>query len=564
MPEQVKKTLVLSIYFALTVSTLLVFWQVCNFDFVSYDDNYYVYDNPNIQAGITLKSVKWAFTTGRCSNWHPLTWLSLMLDWQLYGNNAGGYHFTNLLFHIVNALLVFIVLKEMTNAVWQSAFVAILFALHPLHVESVAWVSERKDVLSIFFWILTMWAYTRYCNCAAVSAGTKYYYLSAVVFLALGLMSKPMLVTMPFVLLLLDYWPLGRLTTKRSLLYRLIEKIPLFVLIILSSIITFIVQHKGKAVANIAELPLRLRISNVFISYMQYIIKMIWPVKLAVFYPYSAQNTPIFLVVICTVALFAVTIIILLYSKNHRYLITGWFWYIVTFLPVIGIIQVGAQAMADRYTYITLTGLFIIIAWGLPELMGKWPYQKIALGVSMVLVPTALGICASRQVSYWNNSVALFSHTIEVTQNNYRVHYNLGGTYFSLGRWQDAIDAYKQAIRIKPNYADAHYNLGASYDKLGRWQDAIEAYKQAIRINPVDAGAYSNLGVAYLSLGRWQEAIEACKEAIKIKPYFAGAHNNLGVAYLKMGDKNSALAEYNILKSLNSELANNLFEKINE
>ena len=646
MPEQVKKSLIISIYFALVVSALLVFWQVRNFDFVNYDDNDYVYANPHVLNGLTAGTVWWAFTTGYAANWHPLTWLSLTLDRQLFGPNPAGFHLTNLFFHIANTLLLFLVLKQMTKAIWQSAFVAAAFALHPMHVESVAWIAERKDVLSTFFWILAMLAYMRYVK----QPGAARYLLVLLIF-ALGLMAKPMLVTLPVVLLLLDYWPLNRLmpqtvavagrqkhksapaADKNPTFYRIIiEKVPFFVLSVISSIITFLVQRSGGAVRDIDALSLNNRIANTFLSYVRYIGKMFWPQNLAIFYPFDVIRIPFWQIAACAFLVLGISIFVVRIGHNQRYLSLGWFWYLGTLVPVIGIVQVGSHAMADRYTYIALIGLFIIIAWGLPELLAKWIYRKTALGVSMVIILTTLGICAHRQTSYWKNSVTIFSHTIEVTQNNWLAHNNLGNAYTRLGRdneaidaykqalninpnlteartnlgivysklgrdneaieafkqalkikpdyadahyslgiayavlsrWSEAIDAFKQAIKINPEYADAHYNLGLAYSNLGRSTEAIDAYQQTIKINPNYAKAYNNLGAVYVNLHRYTEAIDTFKQAIRIKPDYEGAYLNLGVAYLAIGDKNSAMAEYNILKSLNSAMANNLLKEINK
>ena len=384
MNKTPKKYQSICIYLVLALTTTAVFYQVCTYDFVNYDDFMYVYKNPNIQAGITLKAIKWALTVGYASNWHPLTWLSHMLDWQLFGPKAGGHHLTNLIFHIANTLLLFIVLKQMTHRLWPSAFVAALFALHPLHVESVAWVAERKDVLSTFFWMLTMWAYVRFVGRPKIAS-----YLLVVVFLALGLMSKPMLVTLPFVLLLLDYWPLSRLSqkhgkagTKCSLSYLLIEKIPLFAIVLASCIVTFIVQEKGGAMPTTKNYDFFIRLANASISYLQYIIKMIWPARLAMFYPHPGQNVSILYAVISAALLLAVTILILRFAANRRYLVTGWFWYLGTLVPVIGLVQVGDQAFADRYSYVTLTGLFIIIAWGLPNCSENGRIERSRSGCS--------------------------------------------------------------------------------------------------------------------------------------------------------------------------------------
>jgi Flp pilus assembly protein TadD len=566
MPQQVKKTLIISIHFALAAGALLVFWQVRNFNFVGYDDDRYIFENQHVISGLTFDSIKWAFTAaGHIYFWHPLTWLSHILDWQLYGNNAGGHHITNLIFHIANILLLFIVLRQLTGKLWQSAFVAALFALHPLHVESVVWIYERKDVLSTFFWFLTIWAYLRYVKLPGV-----WRYLLVVAFLALGLLSKPMLVTLPFLLLLLDYWPLDRLSLKidkagkkHSLPYLLLEKVPLFVMVLVSCIIVFNNQKSIGAMGLMENHSLFVRLANTFISYMQYIIKMIWPSRLAVFYPYPL-NVSVLYAVISAAVLLTVTILVLRFAKLHRYLVTGWFWYLGTLIPVIGIVQVGLQAYADHYTYIPYIGLFIMLAWGLPQLLSNWPQRKIALGAAMVIVLTTLGICAHKQTSYWKNSITLFSHALEVTQNNYIAYNNIGLAYGNLGRVSQAIEDFSQAIKIKPDYSEAHYNLGLAYFSLGRGTEAIEAYKQAIRLKPDYTLAYSNLGVAYSGQGRWPEAIETFKQAINIKPDSAEAHANLGYAYLAISDKNSATAEYNILKSLNSEMANKLLNQINK
>jgi hypothetical protein len=529
MPEQVKKSLVISIYFALAVSALLVFWQVRNFDFVNYDDDFYVYANQHITSGLTFDNIKWALTSGQAVNWHPLTWLSLMFDCQLFGANAAGrMHLVNLFLHLVNILLLFTVLKKMTGALWPSAFVAAAFALHPMHVESVAWITERKDVLSTLFWLLTMLAYVRYVK----QPGAARYLLVLLIF-ALGLMAKPMLVTLPFILLLLDYWPLERKISWRLLVSagRLTaEKIPFIILSTVSSIITFFVQRSGGAVSDMDIFSLNNRIANAFLSYARYIGKMFWPQNLAVFYPFDAARIPFWQIAICALLLLGISVFVVYLGRNQKYLLAGWFWFVVTLIPVIGIIQVGQQGYADRYTYIPYIGLFIMIAWGLPQLLSKWLHQKIVLGVLMVVVLTSLGICAYRQTSYWKNSDILFSHALAVTQNNYIAYNNLGVAYSGRSRWTEAIDVYNQAIRIKPDFEGAYLNLGVAYSGLGRWQVAIEAYKQAIRISPD----------------------------------FEDAHYKLGVAYFVVGDKNSAMAELDILKSLNSKFANDLLSQINK
>jgi len=565
MPESVKKSFVIFTYFVLILGTLLVFWQVRNFAFVNYDDNDYVYENPHVLNGLTWDGVIWAFTTNRSANWHPLTWLSLMLDCQLFSANPGWMHLVNLLLHLANTLLLFAVLRKMTGALWQSAFVAAAFAIHPMHVQSVAWIAERKDVLSTLFLLLTLAAYVSYVR----RRGLVRYALTLLLF-ALGLLTKPMLVTLPVLLLLLDYWPLGRFDShqtikatsgqkrqsspahdKRRILYRaIIEKVPFFALSAISSVITFLAQRSGGAVISINALPLGYRIANAFLSYVRYIGKMFWPRNLAIFYPFDVDRFAFWQAVMCVLLLLVISIFVIRFRRKQRCLPVGWFWFVVTLIPVVGLVQSGAQAYADRYSYIPYIGLFIVIAWGLPELLSKWPQRKITLGLSMVIVLIPLGICAHRQVSYWNNNFTLFSHAIEVTQNNYLAHNNLGVAYGKLSRWQDEVEAYKQTIRIKPDYAKAHNNLGAVYYSVGRYQDAVEAYKQAIRVKPDYAEAHHNLGVTYYKLGRYQDAIESLKQVIRIKPDYAEAYSNLGLVMQAQGNYDEAIKNFSRVAQL--------------
>jgi tetratricopeptide (TPR) repeat protein len=551
MSESMKRNSIIFVYFALILSTLLVFRQVCNFDFVSYDDKDYVYENPHVLSGLAPAGILWAFTSGHASNWHPLTWLSLMLDCQLFGPNPGRIHLVNLLLHLANTLLLFAVFKKMTGSLWPSAFVAAAFAIHPMHVESVAWIAERKDVLSTLFLLLTLAAYVNYVRRRSLVC-----YLLTVLLFVLGLLAKPMLVTLPFLLLLLDYWPLDRFTApravkaaaiadKRRILYRIIiEKIPFFVLAAASSVITFIVQKSSGAVSGINTISLQSRIANVFLSYIRYLGKLFWPQNLAVFYPFDADSFTFWQVAMCILPLLVISIFVIRLGRNQKYLLVGWFWFVGTLVPVIGLVQVGSQAYADRYTYIPYIGLFIIIAWGLPEFLSKWPQRKIILGLLIVIVLTTLGLCAHQQVSHWKNGISLFTHALKVTQDNYVAYNNLGAVYSRLGRHQDAIEAYKQAIRIKPTLVEAYYNVGAAYAKLGRWQDAIEPYRQAIRIKPDYVEAHNNLGAAYDKLDRWQEAIEAFSQARKIKPDDVEAHYNLGIAYGKLDRWQEAIEAY--------------------
>jgi len=550
MDRNLNKNWSFLICLTLILAALAVFYQVHRFEFVTFDDPDYVYNNQNIQSEITLQSVKWALTTGSAGNWHPLTWLSHMLDWQLYGNNAGGHHITNLVFHIVNILLLFFVLKKMTDAQWPSAFVAALFALHPLHVESVAWVSERKDVLSTFFWLLTMWAYVRFVGRPKLAN-----YLLIVLFFALGLMSKPMLVTLPFVLLLLDYWPLNRVPfgqaidktnrqknkknidnrfQRRTLLYLIREKIPLFTLSAASSAITFFVQRNSEAVVTLTMFPVKYRFFNAFISYAEYIEKMFWPARLAFFYPHLGQNISPAYAVISAAFLLVVTIVILLFAQNHRYLFTGWFWYIGTLVPVIGMVQVGSQALADRYTYITLTGLFIIIAWGLPELLVILPHRKFVLWISSLIVLSVLAVTAFIQTQYWKDSIVLCQHAIEVTKNNCVANVGIAIKLLKQGRTEESIRYYSEAVRIQPDNVTALNGLGTALCYAKRVDEAVVYYERAIEIQPENAFALNNLGIALCWQGKFDEAIAYFNQALRIDPQSEETKNNLIQAQRKI------------------------------
>jgi len=534
MPTKYRSIL---ICLALTLATLVVFYQMHSFGFITFDDPDYIYNNLNIQTGVTLKAVKWALTAGYAHNWHPLTWISHMLDWQLFGNEAGGHHLTNLVFHIANTLLLFIVLKQMTSAFWQSAFVAALFALHPLHVESVAWVSERKDVLSTFFWILTMWAYLRYVKKPKVSS-----YLLIAVFFALGLMAKPMLVTLPFVLLLLDYWPLERL--ERRTIYRLIlEKIPFFVLSAASSIVTFLIQRSSGAVAKLAAFAPKYRISNALISYLEYIGKMFWPARLAFFYPVSTEHASVPYAVISAGLLLALTVLVLRYAKKRPYLVTGWFWYLGALVPVIGFVQVGTQAMADRYTYITLTGLFIIIAWGLPELSAKWRHRKIILWPASLIVLSALALCACLQTQYWKDNITLYQHAIKVTENNSMAHLNMADAIFEQGRFEEAAWHNREAVRIEPDCRPALNNLGACLYKAGRTDEAVGYFEKVLKIDPAYTDAHLNIAAVLMDKGDYAEAVKRYRTAL-ITNDMPLIHSELGFALLKLGLFEEAVPEY--------------------
>jgi predicted negative regulator of RcsB-dependent stress response len=520
---------------------------VTGHDFVNLDDDVYVYENRHVQNGLTLDSMIWAFTTTHAGFKIPLTWLSLMLDFELYGLRAGGYHLTNLLLHIANVLLLFFILKLMTGALWRSGFVAALFALHPLHVESVAWVTERKDVLSTLFWLLTMWGYLGY----VARRGVKRYLLIIVSF-TLGLMAKPMLVTLPFVLLLLDYWPLRRFQVGQSadapeapvqapikswqpmsaVLSLIWEKIPLFALAAVSSVVTFLAQKSAGAVVHLETWPIKIRIANGLVSYVKYMGKMIWPHPLAVLYPHPGDSLPIWKAAGAGVLLLCISILVVRGARRYPYLVVGWLWYLGTLVPVIGFVQVGVQAMADRFTYIPLIGLYIIIAWGVPEIVPRWPHRKLYLATLSTTLFLILMALTWKQVHNWKNGISLFEHTLEITPNNWLSNNNLGVALYSKGRTDDAIKHYLEALRIKPDYVETHNNLGNALYSKGRTDDAIKHYLEALRLKPDYVEAHNSLGVAFARKGNVDMALKHFQKALQINPNFSYARDNLKKALL--------------------------------
>jgi protein O-mannosyl-transferase len=583
---QQKNLIPILICLALAVLTVAAFWQLKDCGFISFDDNRYVYENAYVQSGLNWNSIGQAFTSELAKlsgHWCPVTWLSWMLDYQIFGLNPSGYHLINLLFHVMNTVLLFLIFRRMTKTLWPSAFVATLFAIHPIHVESIAWITERKDVLSTFFWMLTMGAYSYYVEHPGFRR-----YCFVLLFFALGLMAKSMLVTLPFVLLLLDYWPLQRfqeikpdhkvqpevsklLTSdkqkkkskkkpavketlevkkpanpeyKWSLIYPLLwEKVPLFVLTILSSIAAYLAAQSADAVQSIEVLPSVVRIGNAFVSYIAYIGKMIWPNNLAVFYPHPEGLIPwqvfgsVLLLITITVAVFRMV-------KRFPYLATGWLWYIGTLVPVIGIVQAGVQAMADRYTYVPLIGLFIMAAWGVPDLLKKWNYRKEILLALSALIILCLSIKTWTQVGYWQNSITLFDHTLKVTDNNWLAYNDRGIAYAVLGNYKQAIEDFGRAIEIKPGYEEAYYNRGHVYQDLRNYKQAIEDLNRAIEIKPDHAEAYINRGASYNALGNYKQAIEDYDRTIEIKPGYAEAYYNRGASYYALGNYKQAIDDF--------------------
>ena len=511
----------------LVSAVLAVFGGVCKNEFINLDDPDYVTANEHVQKGLTHESIRWAFTTYDASNWHPLTWLSLMLDYQLLGPSAGGFHLTNLLFHTANTVLLFFVLWKMTGYFWRSWFVALLFGIHPLHVESVAWVAERKDVLSTLFWFLTMYAY-----CWYVQRGGWLRYLLTIFVFGLGLMAKPMLVTLPFVLLLVDYWPFRRFEffsgvggSGRQIGRLVIEKIPLFVLSGVSIYITLVAQRIGGAVISFKKLDIWWRVSNAIVSYAIYILKTFVPVRLAVFYP-NMSPPGLAEMVGAVLLLVWISIAVALGARRRGYLVTGWLWYLGTLVPVLGLVQVGAQAYADRYTYVPLIGLFIIIGWLVPDILSGWRYKRIAIGLGMCAVAAAMGVVTTKQVRHWRDTVRLFEHTASVTKDNCVAHNCLANGYGELGQYDKCIEHGLEAIRFFPRYDAAHYNLGMGYYNKGELENAIEHWQEALRLKPDYKEANFNIGVTYVILGEYKKAIEYFEKELAVNAEHKRAREN--------------------------------------
>jgi len=513
--DKANKTLKVAICIFLMVATFCVYSQIQDHEFINFDDNILVTKSSLVQAGLTNESIIRVFTTTHHSGWLPITSISYMLDYQLYGLNPKGFLLTNLFFHIANSLLLFLILFRMTGAIWQSAFVAVVFALHPLNVESVAWVAERKNVLSTFFLLLTIWAYIRY----AEKPTTKRYSLVFILF-AFGLMSKSMVVTLPFVLLLLDYWPLERFKLGRrerefkiaqknkyfngekNISKLVLEKFPLLILSALCSITTLILFEKaGESVAQDPVSILTI-LTNVVISYFEYLWKMLWPKGLAILYAHPGNTLAVWKGVLCGIALLAITTISIKLIRKAPYFVVGWFWYLGTLIPVIGFIPLGQHLIADRYTYLPLIGIFVIIAWGVPELLKEWHYRKNVLKASAGILILTLMPITWIQVSHWKSSITVFKHAIKVTDKKYPgfsvVQNNLGIALFAKQKNEEAISHYKMAIKIKPDFADAHNNLGFALFSIKKTEEAISHYKMAIKIKPDYAEAQKNLEMALL------------------------------------------------------------------
>ena len=580
----------------LVVITLAAYLPMGRNDFVLSDDLTAVVENPQVTGGLTWPGLQWAFTTRLLGNWQPLTWLSLMLDCQLAGPNPVWIHFHNLLLHVIGALLLYLVLRRMTGAAWASALVAALFAVHPAHVESVAWAAQRKDVLSGVFWMLTMWAYLRYA--ARPSIGR---YVPVFIFLALGLMAKPMLVTLPLVLLLLDFWPLGRMGAKRpsddrvvaaattlhSIGRLVLEKVPLFALAAAASAVALLVQGEAGALVSPEVISPALRLEYAPVAYVAYVVKMFYPAGLAVFYSFP-QSIPVWQWAGALAILAGITAAAVRFGRQQPYLAVGWLWFLGTLVPVIGLVKVGLQSMADRYTYVPYIGLFIMVAWGIRALTAEWRRKAIFLGVPAAAAVLACMALTAMQVGYWTDTITLYRHAAEVTEDNFVMRQYLGGALAAQGDFAEAAANFREAVRIRPDVWVFHSDLAEALYRQGRVADAIPEYREAarlqpgswaarnslgkclviqgacieaameleaaLRINPDNAETHNNLGAAYISLGRPAEAISQFEQALRIQPDYAEAHTNIAAAL--MGQTNTAAAVKHLREALRLEPMN--------
>ncbi|MGD0745743.1 MAG: tetratricopeptide repeat protein, partial [Verrucomicrobiota bacterium] len=566
----------------LAAITFAVFGQTVHHEFVNYDDRLYAYENAQVARGLTLNGIAQAFLHGSYDNWDPLTATSHMLDCQLYGSNPGGHHLTNVLLHTAAAILLFLVLRRMTGFLWRSAFVAAVFAIHPLRVESVAWVSERKDVLSGVFFMLTLWAYVRYAqrHSRAEPSSLRFaapgsresgtgidslaldprlwtldYGLVLLCF-ALGLMSKPMLVTLPCVLLLLDYWPLKRFTQPggRLVPWRLlVEKVPLLALSGAACVATL--SAEKVALRSFEQISFPLRVGNALISYVTYVGQTFWPSGLAVLYPFAARDVVVSSVALSLAVLVGISTGVYVVRRQRPYLLTGWLWYLIMLTPVIGIIQVGSQARADRHTYLPQIGLCLLLTWAAAELCASWRQRRVALGGGAVIILMALIFCARVQTAYWRNSELLWTHALACTSGNWVAHDSLGIALFQKGNVDEAVAHLQKALEIKPDYALAHNNLGNALLEKGKVDEAIVHYQMALEIEPDYADAHYNLGNALVQKGNADEAIVHFQKALQTYPDSAEVHHNLGNALLKNGNWVEAIAQFEKALQINPDYA---------
>ena len=541
-PKINRRWLRLGICISLAVLTWVVFGQLLQYDFINYDDPRYVYENTNITNGLTIGGIAWAFTHIHSMNWHPLTTISHMLDCQLYGLKPGAHHFTNVLLHSIVAILLLLVLQRMTGgpsgsgSIWRSAFVAAVFAIHPLRVESVAWIAERKDVLSGVFFMLTLLTYFRYVRVRSIG-----HYLTVLFMFALGLMCKPMLVTLPFVLLVLDYWPLGRirgqkseLGSQRNLLALVVEKLPLVALSVVSSVVTFAAQRG--AVGWTEQLPVLARINNAVVTYAAYMWQMLWPVKLAVFYPHPESRLPLWEIILCLLLLIGITAAAVVLRKLRPYFITGWLWYLGMLVPVIGLVQVGWQGRADRYTYLPQIGLYIAITWGIADVTAAWRWQREILTAGTAIVVGLLSWRASVQASYWRDSETLFTHALAVTSNNDVAENNLGIVFLQKGNLDEAISLLQAAVDLRPENSPAHENLAKALLQKGQVTDALVHYRRLLELQPDNIEVHNIVGTVLIQQGQAREAVEEWQKVLAIQPDNGNAMSNLAWVFATSPD----------------------------
>ncbi len=532
----------------LVLSIIAAYHGVLDHEFIGIDDGAYVFKNEDVSGGLTAKSFAWAFKSLYAGNWHPLTWLSHMLDCQLFGLDPGLHHLGNLLLHIANTILLYLVLKRLTTHVWRSALVAALFALHPLRVESVAWVAERKDLLSGLFFMLTIAAYVSY-----VKLRSQWRYALILISLTAGLLAKPMLVTVPFVMILLDFWPLSRLRLDkwpgirglfRGIWPLVAEKLPLFSLTAASCVVTYVAQARGGAITSFTQLPLLQRIASSMTSYLTYIQLMFWPLNLGILYPYNETVSP-WRAILSLVILSGVTGLFMWQASSRGYLLAGWLWYLGMLFPVIGIVQIGAQAYADRYTYLPMVGLFLILAWGLGDFVKERPSSVPIVCAFASFAIALLGFRTFVQVGYWQNNLTLYKHTLEVAPDNPIILLNLGAEYADRHLFDEAKMCYENALRFSPNSAQVHAGLGVVLAQSGDKGPAMQHLLEALRIDPSLSFAYHALGVLLLSENRTNDGISYLREAVRLDPKYSDAHNSLGAALLLKGSVSAAIEEFN-------------------
>lgn len=542
-----RRELLVCVLLALAVAA--IYLPVFTFDFVNYDDPAYVYGNPHITCGLSWPSVLWAFTTSYAANYHPLTWISHMADCEVFGLNAGCHHLANVFLHAGNGILLLLWLRCLTGRFWPSVLVAGLFALHPMRVESVAWVSERKDVLSTFFGLLALWSYTSYAREAKSRARAVGWYLLSLAFFAAGLLSKPMLVTWPCLMLLVDYWPLSRFAASgrafelQRFRRLLLEKTPFFAFSIAISVATLLAQHAAGAVAKVSDIPFGPRLTNVAVGYIEYLLKLAWPENLAVLYPY-VRTQPLIKVAMALVLIIGVSCLALFQRRQRPWFAFGWCWYLVTLVPVIGLIQVGNQFIADRYTYVPSIGILVIAVWAGAEITAAHPCLRLPAVLASGAAMIACVFSSQAQVMLWQNTETLFRHTLAVTRNNYIACNNLGFFYAEHGAFEAAKKYYRLALEIKPDYQSAYNNLGCVLVTQGRLEEAATNFEAALRADPMFADALCNLGSIDSKLGRHEAAGVRYREALRINPNHVGAHRGLAVVLEAKGDFEAAAVQY--------------------